>query len=367
MRALVSLTSCVVVACLQGEYFVVDNSSFLVEEPERDAPRVLEIGSHFALTPTQLSTLAHALRSASLAAPGAVEVVGDTLRLLPVAAFVEVVSRLALAGKLAPLWSAIPTAALHNIAAKFCRDSGLVDWQAFCAAVSVSGVSGEAASGAQLGSSIRAWPSHEDVNAFREKFEKLEGGHGGNMRAAVCETVKLWADPPAEVPPVLESLRAAAGSFEAALAGVMSGATAGAQGWHNVAVDYPTRHAWQSAEAARIAVTNSALSTSTYLEVGHTCFLCACARFVLTSCCSRPSLQDAEAVYAQSVASVDAASAAVRRTLSRAFSDPSTSCVNHRRLCNYYDPSSSLAVPRDVYEQLAASMDVGSTVPGLDG
>lgn len=363
----------VVVVCLQSDYFIVDGSSVVVEAPEPDAPRVLESSSltSYHLSPTQLSTLAHALRSASLSSSGSVDLPEDTLRLIPISAFVDVVARLALAGKLSAPWSALPATALFSVAARFCREPGLVDWQAFCVAVSVSSGGTDAtvsSSGGVLGKPITSWPTQEEFSAWKGRYANLEGEFSGPMRAAVCETVPLWTEGDVPQPDMLPSLRGKQEYHDNVVQNILAAgyqAITSEDGWHNVTREFPTVADWKASEQAYQANTRAALDNAQQLEVCVcVAVFCVFLLFVDVDCVC--VLQDAERVFAQSTASVEAANATLRRTFARAFSDPATSCVNHRRLCGYFSEGDG-GVARDVYAQLDEAAPTTDFVPGLDG
>jgi hypothetical protein len=232
-----------------------------VAPPAPEPARVVEAAHDLWLSPSQFSTLAHALRSASLGASGSLECGAAGYRLLPAAAFVDVVHRLSVAGKLPPLWARLPPSALWQLASDFgARDgggsAGLVDWQAFCVSVSVTGGEGQGGvtpSGAAVGACIPRWMTASESKELEQAFAAKDDAASGFVPATSCADVAFW----------FESERQSAAVT--VRAGAVHDSVGGAcvrdvgAGWHNVAVDFATRDTWRAHEADRMAASASAL------------------------------------------------------------------------------------------------------------
>lgn len=241
----------------QGDYFVLRPAS-PAEGAIPSPTRVVEAAHPVFLSPSHLSTLAHALRSASLAAPGAMEAAGGTHRLLPLPDFIGVVSRLACAGKLPPAWPHLTTPALAALGSQFCPGgAGQVDWQALCVALCVS-------CGPEGPTGAVAAPTPEQVAVLREAFAALDAEGKGSVSVEDCDAIELWFEQTLPTPPALAALEKQQARAVAALG---KEGPRGGNGWHNVTREHGRRGEWRKDEEGRMQATAAALAQEQRLLV----------------------------------------------------------------------------------------------------
>ena len=262
-------TGCRLRSCvrLQGQYFIVNNTRSGEEQDVTPAPRNVEAAHDLLLTASQFSTLAHALRSASLAAPAAVESGIDGYRFVPAACVIDVIERLASGGKLPPAWSRLAPSTLWAFVRSFraTQASDLVDWQALCCALVVAAGHGAAvrsASGAALGTCATRWPTDPELAAMERAFKAHDNGAVGLAPIEALGDVHFWFEGEGlnleeEEAPVEVGMRVQA-SFRY---------PSKADGWHNVTRDHPSAGSWQQAEAAYMAAVGKAVARTDKLVV----------------------------------------------------------------------------------------------------
>ncbi len=266
--------------CSQGQYFFVDASVPAGVARPPSAPRNVEAASGRLLSPSQLSTLVHALRSASLAAPGAVESGQSGYRLVPARCVVDVIDRLASGGKLPSDWVRLGPGSLWSFVRSFQASADLVDWQALCCALVVTGrPSALGVSGAVPGGCAWRGMSPEEAKASLEEFARLDLAGEGCVPIAECASIQFWFEGDGVGGP-LDAVVPTASVHQQGMATFAYPFSK--DGWHGVTLDHPSSVAWRQAEAA---------ATSHVAAIARQCAEVAvragrgCHRVTLLCCC----------------------------------------------------------------------------------
>ncbi len=261
-----AVSACWCLLCLQGQYFLVDGSVPAGPGAPVSPSRSVEALGGRYLTPSQFSTLAHALRSASLAAPGAVDAEDGTYRLVPARCVVDVVERLAWGGKLPLDWMHVAPSVLWALVRSFQVQADMVDWQALCCALCVAGPASPCANGAVPGSCARAWMTPAQLSAAMSAFDRFDTDGSGHVSLENCESVQFWF----EGDGVEGDVQSSTDLQQLAMASFTYPASD--SGWHNVTVDHASGTAWQEAEASMLAHVSSVAQRCAEVEVR--CLLC---------------------------------------------------------------------------------------------
>lgn len=314
---------------LEGHYFVLDTSLSVSAPSKSPAPRNVESASGRVLTASQLSTLVHALRSASLAAPGAVESGQSGYRLVPARHVVDVIDRLAFGGKLPADWVRVSPATLWAFVRDFQASPDLVDWQALCCSLLVGGHPVPlAGSGALPGGCAWRWMTTDEHRVTLDHFSSLDVDGEGVVPVAECGGVPFWFEGDG-VGGAADALVSTASVQQRGLAAFSYPFSE--DGWHCVTKDHPSAVAWRQAEAA---------STSHVAAIARQC----------------SEVQDDNAVRLQTATSLAGSWSLLRRAILFGFADTQTSSLfPYQRILDYFVRAQARG-DRTVYDRLFSGL-----------
>ncbi len=349
----------------QGHYFVLDTSLSVSAPSKSPAPRNVESASGRVLTASQLSTLVHALRSASLAAPGAVESGQSGYRLVPARHVVDVIDRLAFGGKLPADWVRVSPATLWAFVRDFQASPDLVDWQALCCSLLVGGHPVPlAGSGALPGGCAWRWMTTDEHRVTLDHFSSLDVDGEGVVPVAECGGVPFWFEGDG-VGGAADALVSTASVQQRGLAAFSYPFSE--DGWHCVTKDHPSAVAWRQAEAASTSHVAAIARQCSEVQVGLVgqwfagCFFLSLSPhpnphpFPHLNVCWCLS-QDDNAVRLQTATSLAGSWSLLRRAILFGFADTQTSSLfPYQRILDYFVRAQARG-DRTVYDRLFSGL-----------